>query len=148
MDLLGSLYPPQVRLFRPALVEVSQCGHTQVFACSGSCHTFKNRVIHDDRKSCDRWLQAQYRYSELEARRIQGSLRPLLKDQLRRSGAMPLIAGLASYIRAGGPLKGRAAWRYALERSAFEMILSLRLHRGDTEATDHWMARNRESAHL
>jgi hypothetical protein len=45
---------------------------------------------------------------------------------------MPLVSGLAAYVRAGGPLRGRAALRYAYERLLFECMLAMRLL--DTDA--------------
>jgi len=40
---------------------------------------------------------------------------------------MPIVAGLAAYVRAGGPLRGAAAVRYAYERTVFECILAMRV---------------------
>lgn len=127
--LLGDIYPSQLRLFRIDKVDVSQRGHTQVFTAAGPCHRFRARVDHQDSKSCESWLQAQLRYSELEARRIRQSPSLNLKDRLRVWGLMPLIAGSLGYLTAGGPLAGAASWRYAIERATFESMLALRLRR-------------------
>jgi hypothetical protein len=42
---------------------------------------------------------------------------------------MPLVAGCAGYVAAGGPLSGTASLRYACERMLFECLLALELLR-------------------
>ena len=49
------------------------------------------------------------------------------KDRLRRFGVMPLLAGGFTYLRAGGPLGGRAALHYTYERVVFESLMAMRL---------------------
>lgn len=126
-DLGGGLYPPQMRLFRPGEVRISQRGHTQVFEGSGRVYRFRQAIHHDDRKGWGRWVSAQLKYAELEAERIEAGERLGLKDGLRRAGLMPAVAGLCAYGLAGGPFRGGAALRYALERATFESLLCLRL---------------------
>jgi hypothetical protein len=50
-----------------------------------------------------------------------------LKDRLRRLGVMPPLMGALAYLRAGGPLSGAAAARYAYERMTAESLLAIRL---------------------
>ena len=118
---------PHGRLFRPEKVRVGQRGHTQVFESDGPCYAFRTHVLHDDRKPLARWAQSQLRYADLEAARILSGSPSGWKDRLRLLGLMPLIAGSAAYLLAGGPFAGRAALRYALERAAFESLLAVRL---------------------
>lgn len=125
--LLGSVYPAKLVLFRRDGVRVSQPGHTQEFQIPGAVYRFKTRLIHDDRKSSDRFFQAQLKYSQLEASRLLNGEGRRWQDRVRRLGLMPLIAGPAAYMRAGGPLRGLAALRYAYERTLFESLLALRL---------------------
>ena len=54
---------------------------------------------------------------------------------------MPLVAGLAAYLKAGGPLRGSASLRYAYERALFECLLAIRLISGDSSL--HNAAQNR-----
>jgi hypothetical protein len=76
-------------------------------------------------------------YSRLEASRLLNGHANRWQDRLRRSGIMPLVAGVGAYIRSGGPLRGSASLRYAYERTLFESLLALRLLNGrpDNEAT-------------
>jgi glycosyltransferase involved in cell wall biosynthesis len=134
-DLGGGLYPPQLRLFRPGAVRIRQRGHTQVFEGSGRVYRFREAIRHDDRKGWGRWVSAQLKYAELEAERIESGEGHGLKDRLRRAGLMPMVAGVIAYGLAGGPMRGGAALRYALERATFESLLSLRLReKGRREA--------------
>ena len=125
--LLGSVYPAKLVLFRRDHVRVTQPGHTQEFAVAGPVYRFKTRLVHDDRKSMDRFFQAQLKYSQLEASRLSNGDGRRWQDRVRRLGLMPVLAGPAAYVRAGGPLRGLAAVRYAYERTLFESLLALRL---------------------
>jgi len=125
-SLLGSVYPPRIVIFKRSVVSITQPGHTQELAVEGSTYRFHSRLIHDDRKTLARFVASQLGYAELEAARLAGSsLR--WQDRLRRAGVMPPIMMAASFFLAGGPLRGRAAFRYCLERTVFECLLALRL---------------------
>lgn len=131
-DLLrGSVYPAQVRVFRAGSVRVTQEGHTQKFYVDEPLYRFGAKLVHDDRKTLERWVGAQLKYSALETGR-RGSGR--LRDRLRKTGLMAPAAFLLGYARAGGPLAGKAALRYAYERAVYEGLLALRLLRGEEEA--------------
>jgi glycosyltransferase involved in cell wall biosynthesis len=125
--LLGSLLAPQLRLFRRAEVRVIQEGHGHKFAVDGSEYRFASPLVHDDRKSVERWASSQIGYSRNEQDRMARAAHASLKDRLRRTGLMPLAAGALAYARAGGPLRGRAALCYAYERVVFECLLAMRL---------------------
>ena len=125
--LTGSLYPPQLRLFRPDTVRIGQVGHTQEFVTAGPIYRFKTRLILDDRKSLERWVSAQISYSSLEATRINARSRMRWRDWVRALGLMPGMAGALAYCRAGGPFAGPAAVRYAYERAGYECLLAIRL---------------------
>jgi glycosyltransferase involved in cell wall biosynthesis len=123
--LAGSVYPAKVVLFRPSLVRVTQPGHTQEIATSGSIYRFAARLVHDDRKPLERFIRSQLKYARLEAERLRGNGSLRVRDRLRRTGLMVAPVGLLAYVRAGGPFKGRAALRYACERLIFECLLVL-----------------------
>lgn len=123
-SLSSSIYPAQIRVFRKNAIKIEQPGHTQVFTVDGPLYRFKSRLIHDDRKPVERWLNNQFNYAALEASRIRSSDRLGLKDRLRRSGLSPLLWGIYAYVRAGGPIKLSASRAYAHERMIFESILS------------------------
>lgn len=127
--LLGSVYPPQVRLFRPAALRLELRGHGHHFEAEGSVLDLEARVLHDDRKPLERWVAAQVGYSRHELARLDRGGSARLRDLLRRAGVMPLAAFAAGWVRAGGPLAGRAALRYAYERATYEALLALRLLR-------------------
>ena len=128
--LLGSLYPPDLRLFDRTRVRVMQVGHTQRFEVSGSVVRLRARLVHDDRKPLERFVASQMGYSAYEHRRISRGEALRFRDRLRRWGLMSPAVFLLAYMRAGGVFRHRAALRYAHERSLYEVLLALRLMEG------------------
>jgi len=124
--LSGSLYPAQVRLFRRDAIQIEQVGHGHKFYLPGAVYQFKARLLHDDRKPLERWAAAQLAYSAQELQRLRSAPQLGWRDRLRQLGVMPLVMGLYAYCKAGGPLRGAAAARYAYERATFECLLALR----------------------
>lgn len=131
VPLRGSLYPPDTRLFRRDAVTPGQVGHGHRFFIQGSIYEFRGKLVHDDRKSLERWLANQVGYSRQEEARIaeaaDGAGSGGWKDKLRVAGIMPFLAFLNGYFKSGGPLCGRASLEYAYQRMTFECILALRL---------------------
>lgn len=145
--LFGSVYPPKLVLFRPGDVRVSQPGHTQEFQADGPIYRFSARLVHDDRKTVDRFVCSQIEYARLEEARLAGGDARRWQDRVRRLGIMPLIAGMGAYVKAGGPLRGTASLRYAYERVLFECLLALRLfsrasRAGEADAAEDEPSRN------
>ncbi len=126
-SLSGSLYPPQLRLFRRSQIKVTQPDHTQQFSIDGAVYKFRSPLIHDDRKPIERWMTAQIAYQQLNEKELLNGGRRRLRDRLRNVGIMPPIAGLLAYFKAGGPFRGAAAARYAYERTVAEGLLAIRL---------------------
>ena len=122
--LLGSIYPPQIRLFLKKSVRVDQPGHSQVFEVHGPTCKFRSQLIHEDLKPVSRWLSNQVNYAALEAARIKCAPNKNLKDWLRVAGLSPAIWGAYAYMRAGGPFRSTASRAYAYERLIFEAILA------------------------
>lgn len=126
-SLAGSICPPQIRIFRRTAVKVTQLNHGHKFEVAGPFSRFRNRLIHDDRKSLERWVESQLRYQKENEAELQNGHRGRARDYARRMGLMPPIIGVLAYLRAGGPFKGAAAARYAYERMTTESILAMRL---------------------
>jgi glycosyltransferase involved in cell wall biosynthesis len=122
--LLGSVYPAQIRVFAKDTVDIAQRGHTQVFTSAAPLYHFHSKLIHEDRKPFSRWVVNQLQYASLEAERIRTAPAQSFRDRLRQSGISPAIWGVYAYLRAGGPLKGRASRAYAQERMVFEALLA------------------------
>ena len=136
-QLAGSVYPAKVVIFRPELVKISQPGHTQEIHVEGPVYHFTARLIHDDRTPLSRFVSSQLEYSRLEAERLGVSATGRWQDRLRVRGLMPLVAGLAAYLRSGGPMKGSASLSYAYERALFECLLALRVLNRDEGTERH-----------
>jgi len=128
--LRGTILPPREALFRQDVVTYVDDGHTQRLQCWGQSSQLSSPILHDDRKSLNRWLWAQDRYALLEVEKHMIS--PLDEmgwgDRLRRiPGLAALIVLVYCLILKGGIFDGRAGLYYALQRATAELILSLRL---------------------
>lgn len=130
VPLAGSLYPPQLRLLRLTKVRVGQSGHAHLLEVDGPVRRLFARLVHDDRKPLEAFVDAQLRYSAAELPRLfsaEASSRRL-KSRLRRSFPFtPVLVWLLAWVRAGGPLRGAAARRYAMERLIYEAMLRWRV---------------------
>ena len=128
--LLGSLYPRELRLLRLSKTRVDHAGHTQKFGIEGRISRLEGRLVHDDRKPLEAFVRAQLGYSEKEFGRLL-TAEPRdsrLRAVARRSVSFtPLLVWLFAWLRAGGPLRGAAARRYALERLIYEALLRWRV---------------------
>ena len=58
-SLAGSICPPQIRIFRRDAVKVTQVNHGHKFEIAGPVCRFRHRLIHDDRKSLERWVESR-----------------------------------------------------------------------------------------
>lgn len=130
VPLAGSLYPPQLRLLRRSKARAGQSGHAHQLEVEGRVVRLSGRLVHDDRKPLESFVMAQLGYSALEAPRLvavsdgAAGLRSAIRRSLPFS---PLIVWLLAWLRAGGPFRGAAARRYALERLLYDTMLRWRV---------------------
>ena len=105
-------------------------GHTQILRIDGLHGSLRTRVDHDDRKPLSRWFASQDRYALLEAEKLM-SLPPgalSTQDRVRRTMVLgPVFVFLYTLILRGTLLEGWCGWYYTLQRTAAEIMLSLRL---------------------
>lgn len=129
--LSGTLYPPQVVLFRRARARFTQEGHTQRLVLDGGdVLPLAGRILHDDRKPLSRWLRSQQRYAALEASHLLATPRSGLglTGRIRRLGwAAPLLVFAYTLLAKRCILDGRAGWTYVLQRTLAEIMIALEL---------------------
>ena len=128
--LRSGVYPPVTVLYRCKEASYEQDGHTQRLRVPGEVHHLRSAILHDDRKSVGRWLNAQSRYSQLDAQKlmIAGSEELSATDRIRRWVIVaPAAMMLYCLLVRGGILDGWAGLHYALERTVAELVLSLHL---------------------
>jgi glycosyltransferase involved in cell wall biosynthesis len=134
--LSGSLYPATICLYRRRFAAYIQQGHTQRLHLPGEICSLQHKLVHDDRKPLSRWLEAQDRYSALEAQHLFATkwrdARWASRVRLLVVVA-PFLAPLHYLIARRGLFDGRAGWYYALQRSLAEILVSLRLIEGMVE---------------
>jgi len=128
--LHASVLPPRIALFKRHQGYYFDDGHTQDLALSGKCGSLRTPILHDDRKSLDRWFWAQERYHKLEADKLlrTPSSRLAKVDRLRKHTPFaPLLAVFACLVLKQGLLDGPRGWFYAFQRGYAEMQIWLML---------------------
>lgn len=123
--LRSSMYPPNTILLRRGKFRIQENGHTERWMIDGSIATLRGRVLHDDRKRTDFWLNAQSRYMKREWAMI--AERPFgLKNWVRlRPPLAPFLVFFYCMLGKGLILNGRAGLFYALQRMVAEATLAL-----------------------
>jgi len=132
--LRASLYPALPVLFRRGHATFEQDGHTEKLHIAGRVVPLKGRLLHDDRKSLERWLQSQARYQMQEVEKLMS--RPWadlgLADKLRRTRVLgPLAVAVHCLFAKGLIFDGKAGLLYTAQRVTAEFILSMHLLRRD-----------------
>jgi len=123
--LRSSLYPPNTILLRRGRFKVWDNGHTESWAVEGPIRALRSRVVHNDWKGTDCWMNAQGRYMRRELEKL-AARRSRLRDWLRlRPPIMPFAVFLYCLFAKGLILDGRAGLFYALQRMVAEAALSL-----------------------
>jgi len=129
-QISSGVYPPVTVLYSKGNASYIQDGHTQRLVIDGRVENLQSRILHDDRKSLRRWLEAQARYTRLEADKLLSSAVESLgwSDRVRRWRVVAPAAMLfyCLIIRAG-LLDGWAGCYYAFQRSLAELMLSLHM---------------------
>jgi len=135
----SGVYPPVTVLYRKENVSYTQDGHTQRLVIDGRIEDLHAPILHDDRKSLSRWLEAQSRYTKLEADKLLSSRTESLSwtDRVRRWRVVAPAAMLFyCLIIRGGVLDGWAGFYYAFQRSLAELMLSLYMLDRDLRISD------------
>lgn len=128
--LRGTVLPPRLALFRRLSGTYVDDGHTQDLQLHGEAADLRNTILHDDRKSLNRWLWAQKRYLHLEVEKLLTTPTTLLSpaDRLRQRHVLaPFAMLLMCLIWHRGLLDGWRGWFYAFQRMYVETLLSLML---------------------
>ena len=121
----SSLYPPNTVLLRRGRFKIWDNGHTESWTVAGPVRALKARIVHDDWKTAQSWINSQGRYMSRELTKISADGRGP-QDRLRRVPPfMPLAVFLYCLFGKGLILDGRRGLFYALQRLVAEAILSL-----------------------
>lgn len=124
------IYPPVQVLYRAKKAQYVDDGHTQRIKVDGSSAWLDNKLIHDDRKSMDRWLLSQRKYAKLEAEKLSTTEQHQLssRDKMRKASFFtPVIVFLYILIIKRGILDGKNGIIYAFQRLIAESILQIQL---------------------
>lgn len=134
--LRASLYPALPVLFRRGRGRFEQDGHTEKLRIDGPVVKLRNRLLHDDRKSLERWLQSQARYQAQEAEKL--ASRPWSQlswpDRIRKTRLLgPLAVLVHCLVVKRLVFDGTAGLLYTAQRVTADIILSMQLLRRDLD---------------
>lgn len=118
----GSLYPPKPVLFRAGVEYFVPLGHCSKIRTEIPVFTTRHKLIHDDRKTFQSYLQSQARYADLILANFKlGKLS--WRDKLRCwTPLMFILVPLYSFFLHFGFLSGRVGAIYAMDRLIAEAI--------------------------
>ncbi len=105
-------------------------GHAHRVVVNGSIGELRSQVLHDDRKSLERWFQSQRKYVSLEAKKLidADSAESTPADRVRKKRVVaPLAMLIYCLVVRGGILDGWPGLYYAFQRTFAELMLSLYL---------------------
>jgi len=134
--LHASLYPALPVLFRSGKATFVADGHTEKLVIDGPVVPLTSRLLHDDRKSLERWLQSQSRYQGIEADKLLN--RPWSElgwaDRLRCTRVLgPIAVAVHCLVVKGLVFDGAAGLHYTAQRVTADLILSMYLLQHDLE---------------
>ncbi len=134
--LRASLYPALPVLFRRGRGRFEQDGHTEKLRIDGPVVKLGNRLLHDDRKSLERWLQSQARYQAQEAEKLASRRWSDLgwPDRIRKTRVLgPLAVLVHCLVVKRLVFDGTAGLLYTAQRVTADIILSMQLLRRDLD---------------
>ena len=126
----ASLYPPRTVLYRKDRARYRDEGHGHRVEIDGLVLPLRSTIHHDDRKSLERWVNEQLRYSALEARYLRKTpLKELsVTDRIRRRIIpAPVLVFFYTLFVKGLIFDGWPGCLYVTQRTLAEVLLSLRL---------------------
>ena len=134
--LRASLYPALPVLFRRGRGRFVQDGHTEKLRIDGPVVKLGQRLLHDDRKSLERWLQSQSRYQAQEVDKL--VTRPWSElswpDRIRCTRVLgPRAVAVHCLLVKGLLFDGKAGLLYTAQRITADLILSMHLLRRDLD---------------
>ena len=134
--LRASLYPSLPVLFRRGKGSFVTDGHTEKLRIDGPVMPLRHRLLHDDRKSLERWLQSQSRYQAIEADKLVARSWSELgwADRLRCTRVLgPVAVAVHCLLVKGLMFDGAAGLHYTAQRVTADLILSMHLLQRDLD---------------
>ena len=126
----SSLLPPRFNLLKPGHGFYVNDGHGHQFLPSGLTTSMRQPILHDDRKSLERWMASQSVYHRQEANKLfnANGANLGLADRIRKSTPLaPLLVIFICLIVKRGLFDGRAGIYYAFQRCFAEIQIWLML---------------------
>ncbi len=128
--LLNDNTTPRAVLFKKQFCTYYNDGHAHRLQIDGGNGNFKNRILHDDRKSLSRWLNSQSKYSIQESDKLLSTPKGELSflSKIRKTKVLaPFFVFFYCLFVQGLIFNGWRGWHYTLQRTMVEMLFALRL---------------------
>ncbi len=129
-QLLNDNTTPRAVFFKKESCIYYDDGHAHRLQINGDTGNFRNRILHDDRKSLSRWLNSQSKYSIQETDKLlstpNGQLSFLSKIRKTKLLAPFFVFFYCLFVQ-GLIFNGWRGWHYTLQRTMVEMLFALRL---------------------
>jgi len=147
--LRSSLLPALPVLYRRQSATYLQDGHTQHVLVSGAVSKLHFEILHDDRKTFNRWFESQRQYMALEAKKLlrTNSSNLNVPDKVRCLRLIaPIVMPWYCLLIRRGILDGWPGFYYAFQRTFAELILSLYLIEADLRSVSLRIKRRKNLA--
>jgi glycosyltransferase involved in cell wall biosynthesis len=125
--LRGAAYPPVVVLYRRRGARYEQDGHTQRVRVTGRIADLAGKILHDDRKSLERWFASQIQYARQETDKLASATPGQLKwpDRVRLFVVLaPVLMFFYCLVVKCNLLDGRRGFLYVMQRTVAEILLA------------------------
>ena len=127
--LRSAVLPPRIVFYNHHKSTYIHDGHTQRLTVDGEVGRLSNYVLHDDRKSLNRWLWSQQIYSGQELIKLnEKDVSLSFVDRVRKKTILaPFLIFFYCLFWKGGIFEGRKGVFYAVQRLYAELILLMRI---------------------
>jgi hypothetical protein len=124
-----NLYPSKIILFKKSKAKYLKVGHKEVLKIKGEIKKFKNFILHEDKKSSQRWIAGQIKIAASELNYILKNRNKIqIKDKIRLIPILPVLLLIIFYLFKINILKyGFGGIVFFYQRIIFESILNFKL---------------------
>ena len=123
------IYPSKIILFKKNYAKYKKIGHKENLKIKGKTKKLENFILHEDKKSFNRWLKSQINIANEEIKFIfSNSKNRKIKDKIRMIPILPVILIFIYYLLKLNILKYKSGGIIFLtQRLIFETILNLKV---------------------
>ena len=123
------IYPSKIVLFKKKYAKYKKIGHKEDLKIRGKTKKLENFILHEDKKSFNRWLKSQINIANEEIKFIfSNNKNRKIKDKIRMIPILPIILIFFYYVLRLNILKYKLGGIiFFTQRLLFETILNLKV---------------------